>query len=153
MGARYTDTVLYAFDEDGQMYKVYTDYSYSGGGGGHCKVRIGDEEYDVEGPYDDEPRIRGEYLPYLYVTDMESYFSDNPSTGITLALCKAGLLGVDIVKFRMAVVYSVNAGPYDAICFTVTAERTVEKTYDVLSCDAGPLDIADSVAADEWEDV
>jgi hypothetical protein len=154
MGARYTDTCIYAFDEQGCLYRVSHEYLFSWGCGGHRVIYIGDAEYYSEILYDDDGPIElGEYLPVLALSDLQSYYSEKPTNEIVDALRKAGVLGIDMVKLLMVKVYSVNAGPYRVICSTVTADTTNETDCELCNCEDDPIYISDSIAIGEWDDV
>lgn len=149
MSAKYTDTILFAYDADHNRHVVATEYFYAGACYYSKRIEVKDLFYEIEDFVGEDTKTSGTYLPQINLNHCESYFSDMPDEAMRILLRESELDGINIDHFLLISVDSVNSGPYFATCSRISCDGIISREYDLcenpLVCTADANDEVDAV--------
>lgn len=96
----YSDTYIFAVDNFKEIHRLATEEYCSSCGVYFCNIHIGDKTYMVKDAVCDTlGEEHGTWLPHLTQEDFESYFRDEPTFNLQLALQEAHLRDIQIREF------------------------------------------------------
>ncbi len=128
MSSRKAEIRIYALDKEGNQHDISYIYTYAGGSY-HQVTCIGSKEYSVEADGTGDCTEQGSYLPTLYISDLESYFSESPSKAMRLAAQEANVGDCNIQNFVYYDTVYAGDNPYTTTVTIISKAGKVEKTF------------------------
>lgn len=128
MSTRKEEIHIYALDKEGKQHDISYIYTYAGGGY-HQVTCFGNKEYSVEADGTGDCTEQGSYLPTLYISDLESYFSESLTKAMRLAAQEANIGDCNIQNFVCCDTVFAGDSPYTTSVTIVSKVGKIEKTF------------------------